>query len=87
MSALRPKYIVIHTAAYNGRNCDRDMIDQWHRDRGWNGIGYHYTVINDKHDTLEDGTVQAGRDLTIAGAHARGINNRSIGICCIGHGD
>jgi N-acetylmuramoyl-L-alanine amidase len=87
MSALRPKYIVVHTAAYNGRNCDRDMIDQWHRERGWNGIGYHYTVINDKHDTFEDGTVQTGRDLTIAGAHARGINNRSIGICCIGHGD
>jgi N-acetyl-anhydromuramyl-L-alanine amidase AmpD len=31
--------------------------------------------------------VQTGRDSNIAGAHARGINNRSIGICCIGHGD
>ena len=39
MSALRPKYIVVHTAAYDGRNCDRDMIDQWHRDRGWNYVG------------------------------------------------
>jgi len=87
MSALRPEYIVVHTAAYNGRNCDRDTIDKWHRDRGWNGIGYHYVIINDRNDTIEDGRVEIGRDINIAGAHARGINSRSIGICCTGHGD
>jgi len=87
MSTLRPQYIVVHTAAFGGRNCDRDMIDGWHRERGWNGIGYHYVLINDKHDTIEDGTIQSGRDIHTIGAHAKGLNSRSIGICCIGHGD
>lgn len=87
MSVFRPRYIVVHTAAFNGRNCDRDMIDRWHRDRGWNGIGYHYVIMNDKHERLEDGMVEEGRSLTIRGAHAKGLNGRSIGICCVGHGD
>ena len=87
MSAHRPKYIVVHTAAYNARNCDRDTIDRWHRERGWRGIGYHYVIINDKHDHLKDGEVQKGRDINFAGAHVRGMNQRSIGICCVGHGD
>lgn len=26
-----PEYIVLHTAAFTGKNCDRDMIDQWHK--------------------------------------------------------
>ena len=63
------------------------MIDQWHRDRGWNGIGYHFVIVNDKHDSAKDGEIQKGRDIVMIGAHARGLNSRSIGICCIGHGD
>jgi hypothetical protein len=63
------------------------MIDQWHRDRGWNGIGYHSVIVNDKHDSAKDGKIQNGRDIGMICAHARGLNSRSIGLCCIGHGD
>lgn len=84
---MNPEYIVIHTAAFRGRNCDAALIDQWHRNKGWNGIGYHYVILNDRHDQKADGTVEEGRPLSQAGAHARGINSRSIGICCTGHGD
>jgi N-acetyl-anhydromuramyl-L-alanine amidase AmpD len=63
------------------------MIDRWHRGKGWNGIGYHYVIINDKHDSKADGTVEKGRPDDTSGAHAYGINDRSLGICCIGHGD
>lgn len=35
---MTPKYIVIHTAAFQGRNCDADMIKDWHRKRGWRDI-------------------------------------------------
>lgn len=87
MSSFDPNYIVIHTAAYSGRNCDSDRIDQWHRNRGWQGIGYHFVIINEKHDDLDDGTVQIGRDISTPGAHTKGLNSESIGICCIGHGD
>ena len=81
------EYLVVHTAAFPHRNCDRDLIDRWHRERGWSGIGYHYVIINDLHDDLEDGTVQEGRPPSRQGAHVLGINGRSIGICCVGHGD
>jgi N-acetyl-anhydromuramyl-L-alanine amidase AmpD len=45
-----------------------------HRRRGFDGIGYHYYI-------RKDGTVVATRPLERIGAHARGFNARSIGIC------
>ena len=82
-----PEYIVLHTAAFNGRDCDRDMIDQWHKARNWSGIGYHFVILNDKHSHKADGTIEIGRPTNKTGAHALGLNSRSLGICCIGHGD
>ena len=82
-----PEYIVLHTAAFTGRDCDRDMIDQWHKARNWSGIGYHFVILNDKHSQKADGSIENGRPTNKAGAHALGLNSRSLGICCIGHGD
>ena len=84
---MHPEYIVIHTAAFNGKNCDRDMIDQWHKARNWSGIGYHFVILNDKHSQKADGIVENGRATNKMGAHVLGLNDRSLGICCIGHGD
>ena len=53
-----------------------DEIDQWHKDRGWSGIGYHYVI-------KRDGTIEAGRSLSKSGAHTRGMNKHP-GICWIG---
>lgn len=25
---------------------DAEVIDEWHRERGWDGIGYHYIICN-----------------------------------------
>lgn len=83
----QPEYIVIHTAAFDGSNCDAARIDRWHRDRGWQGIGYHYVIINDRHQHKADGTLETGREQSQQGSHTRGLNRRSIGICCVGHGD
>lgn len=58
-------------------------IRKWHTDpkskggRGWSDIGYHYVV-------KRDGTIQLGRPIERAGAHARGFNKNSIGICLVG---
>jgi len=84
---MKPKYIVIHTAAANIPNVDVTNITRWHLAKGWNGIGYHYVIVNDKHVKIPDGTLQEGRPLTKAGAHCQGLNNQSIGICMVGHGD
>jgi N-acetyl-anhydromuramyl-L-alanine amidase AmpD len=84
---MNPEYIVVHTAAYKGRNCDAKTIDNWHRAKGWSEIGYHFVIINDKHDDKPDGTLEKGRAINKSGAHTKGLNDKSIGICCIGHGD
>jgi hypothetical protein len=66
------------------------MIDSWHRDRGWDGIGYHYVVRNGYetarsiYDVAMDGWIEEGRDVAVSGAHVRGHNAHSIGICLIG---
>lgn len=74
------QYILIHTAASTQPGVNAAVIDDWHKRRGWSSIGYHRVV-------LQDGTVETGRSLSLEGAHARGLNKRSIGICCTGHGD
>lgn len=52
-------------------------IDRWHRERGFLKIGYHYVI-------RRDGTVEKGRPIKEPGAHAKGHNRHSIGICLIG---
>ena len=70
--------IVVHcTATPAGRDVTVADVDRWHRQRGFNGIGYHYLIAL-------DGTVYAGRDVDVAGAHCRGLNRSSIGVCYVG---
>jgi len=72
---------------------DASAINSWHLDRGWNGIGYHKVILNgkrtskSKYKESEDGIIECGRMLHLSGAHARGYNKQSIGLCLIGkHG-
>ena len=65
------------------------VIDEWHKERGWSGIGYHFVICNGsltkgEYDPELDGLVQYGRGIERAGAHAKGHNSHSIGICLIG---
>ena len=68
---------VIHCSdSPQGRGDTAETIHSWHKERGWDGIGYHYVI-------LEDGTVENGRPEYWPGAHAKG-HNEAIGICLIG---
>ena len=49
-------------------------IDRWHRQRGFDCIGYHFYIT-------VDGTIWTGRPLSRVGAHCKGYNAHSIGIC------
>lgn len=81
---MRVRYIVVHTAADGRDEGKRDTsaaeIRVWHRARGWNDIGYHYVV-------RRDGRIEQGRPETTPGAHTRGLNHESLGVCLSGHGD
>ena len=72
--------IVVHcSASPQGRGDNAATIHKWHLDRGWSGIGYHHVI-------LEDGTLEPGRPPYWTGAHCRGHNTDSVGICLIGMG-
>lgn len=76
---MRPitKIIVHCSATPEGRDVTVADIDAWHKERGFNGIGYHYVIYL-------DGTIRRGRDEAISGAHTTGQNKNSIGVCYIG---
>ena len=67
--------IILHCSAtkagqrYTFRQCRQD-----HLKRGYKDIGYHYYITT-------DGQVHEGRPLWKEGAHCRGHNRHSIGIC------
>ena len=70
--------IIVHcSATQEGKDFNAAEINQWHLKRGWSGIGYHYVV-------LLDGTIEYGRSIYKQGAHVKGENEGSIGICYIG---
>ena len=72
--------IIIHCSA---TRADMDYVDvDWVRkihveQRGWRDVGYHYFI-------KRDGVVEQGRPITQVGAHAKGHNSRSVGICYAG---
>lgn len=70
--------IIIHCSATpEGQDYTVRDITRWHKERGFNTIGYHYVVYR-------DGTVAKGRPDDTPGAHCTGHNAASIGICYIG---
>ena len=70
--------IIIHCSATpEGRNVTVKDIDAWHRQRGFQCIGYHYVIYL-------DGSVHEGRKEELIGAHCSGHNGKSIGVCYIG---
>ena len=69
--------IVIHCAATGG-DVDIETVRRWHvDDNGWSDVGYHHLI-------RFNGQVEKGRDHEVAGAHARGYNEHSLGICLAG---
>ena len=70
--------IIVHCSATpEGKNFTVKQIDACHRQRGFNGIGYHFVIYL-------DGSIHVGRALAKAGAHCKGYNAHSIGVCYIG---
>lgn len=73
--------IVVHGAwTKPGVDVGAAEIREWHRDRGFTDIGYHYVI-------RRDGTQEDGRPVEQAGAHVQGHNANTIGICLVGGRD
>jgi hypothetical protein len=80
-------YIVIHhsDSAYGSAA----IIDKWHRDRGFDELGYHFVIGNGTNSG--DGQIEVGPRWPKQkwGAHDNALDNRyntnGVGICLVGN--
>jgi len=70
--------IIIHcSATREGQEMSVETIRSWHLKRGFSDIGYHYLIhLN--------GLISYGRNIKRSGAHTKGQNKNSIGVCYVG---
>lgn len=67
--------IVIHcSATRQGSELTPEALDALHRQRGFNGTGYHFYI-------RRSGEIVPCRPVKKIGAHVKGYNANSIGIC------
>lgn len=72
------RYLVVHCAdTPDDEALDVRAIHDMHLGFGWHGIGYHWVICR-------DGTLQSGRPEYWVGAHVKGHNEISLGVCLIG---
>ena len=78
MNTRKIKEIIVHCSATpEGKDYSVDTIRKWHLQRGFSDIGYHYIIYR-------DGSIHTGRNESVIGAHCKGHNSNSIGVCYIG---
>lgn len=71
-----PSKIIYHHCAREF--WDPEGINNYHKERGWKGIGYNFYI-------KKDGRIYLGRPENAEGAHTKGENSNSIGICLEGN--
>ena len=70
--------IILHCSATpENRDVKAETIKKWHTEKGWSDVGYHYIIEL-------DGSLKTGRPIERIGAHCKGHNNDSIGVCYVG---
>lgn len=70
--------IIIHCSATPASaDIGVSEITAWHKERGFLECGYHYVI-------RRNGEIEKGRSKEKIGAHTKGFNVKSIGICLVG---
>lgn len=77
------KRLVVHCSdSQDSLNIGFKEINSWHKENGWlsdSGVscGYHYII-------RRDGKIERGRPDHEMGAHVKGHNSDTLGICWVG---
>lgn len=72
------KKIIVHCSdSDHDHHDDISVIREWHIARGFSDVGYHYFI-------QKNGNIQKGRAENVMGAHVRGYNRDSLGVCLHG---
>ncbi len=72
------KFLIVHCSdTANNENLTAKDIHKMHLGFGWDGIGYHKVICR-------SGEIQEGRPEFWKGAHVKGKNDISLGVCLIG---
>ena len=72
------KLLVVHCSdTENSQDLTAIDIHKMHLDFGWDGIGYHKII-------RRSGKIENGRPEYWIGAHVKGKNEISLGVCLIG---
>jgi len=75
---MKIEYLAVHAAATPpSMDIGVREIRKWHMDKGWSDIGYHVVI-------RRNGEVEYGRNFSTPGAHVKGFNNKSLGVCLVG---
>ena len=86
MAYLNPndiQYLAVHCSATKpSQMIGASEINQWHLQRGWAGIGYHFVIRRDPN--MLGSYIEFGRSMAERGAHVKGYNSYSLGICMVG---
>lgn len=69
--------LVVHHSDSKAATTKKSDIERWHKERGFSTIGYHKVIEG-------DGKVVDGRSESTQGAHAKGANFGSLGVCVAG---
>ncbi len=85
----RYDHLIIHCTATgpDQNNIDAEWVDTAHKNKGWNGCGYHAVITRDGDVQTRDGGFMA-RSITRQGSHVGacgpGWNARSLGVSLAG---
>lgn len=84
MARAWKRIVIHHSAGHDSPGAaDFHSIRAYHiHGNGWRDIGYHFVV--EKVSAIHSPLVIVGRGLHEAGAHAKGANGDSIGVCLVG---
>ena len=75
---MKIQKLVVHHSASSSATTKKVDIEKWHKQRGFSQIGYHKVIE-------ASGNIVNDRPETIQGAHAKGANKASLGVCIVGN--